>query len=155
MIDLDPASCISANKTIEAKVIITRKLDSFSIPWAYPHRPVSIYLNPPGGKTGSKSNVQLFWDKLMATRDSGLLEHAIFMGFSLENLQVTQGGESKLSICDFPVVIPSKRIKFISPDGQFNSPTHSNVIAYIPGLTNNTGLFKEVFSPIGAIMYPG
>ena len=153
VIDLDPASSISANKTIEARRIITKELDALSVSWA--HLPVSIYLNPPGGKTGNKSNVQLFWDKLMVFRESGLLEHAIFMGFSLENLQVTQGGESKLSICDFPIVIPSKRIKFVSPGGQFNAPTHSNVIVYIPGLTDNTSLFREVFSQIGAIMHPG
>lgn len=152
IIDLDPASSISANKVVKAKTIITKELDSLSVSWA--HLPVSIYLNPPSGRTGNKSNVKLFWDKLMAFRDSGLLEHAIFMGFSLEHLQVTQGGESKLSICDFPIVIPSKRIKFVSPSGQFNAPTHSNVIAYVPGLTNNTSLFKEVFSQIGAIMHP-
>ena len=153
VIDLDPASSISANETVKAKTIITRELDALSVSWA--HLPVSIYLNPPSGRTGNKSNVKLFWDKLMTFRDSGLLKHAIFMGFSLEHLQMTQGGKGKLSICDFPIVIPSKRTKFMSPNGQCNLPTHSYVIAYIPGLTNNTSLFKEVFSEIGAIMYPG
>jgi hypothetical protein len=150
-IDLDPASSIQANETIKANRILTRADDALSCEWS--NIPLTIYLNPPGGKLGNKSNVTLFWQKLMKLRSDGLLQEAIFMGFSLENLQVTQGLDC-LAIANFPIVIPAKRIKFVSPQGEYNSPTHSNVIAYIPGIDNNTSLFKQVFSQIGLIMHP-
>jgi hypothetical protein len=148
-IDLDPASSEQANKVVRATRIITK--NSLTAEWTE-GVPVSVYLNPPGGKVGNKSNTALFWQKLMDLRDSGMLEHAIFMGFSLEHLSVTQS--CSLSLCDFPIVIPKRRIKFVSPEGLFNSPTHSNVIAYVPGLTNNTTQFKHTFGVLGKGMFP-
>lgn len=149
-IDLDPSTSVQANKDIKAKRILTKEDNALVVPWA--NMPVSIYLNPPGGKIGNKSMTALFWQRLMDLRSAGLLDEAIFMGFSLEHLAVTQSCD--VSICNFPIVIPRKRIRFVSPDGCFNSPTHSNVIAYIPGLYNNTKLFKETFAQLGAIMFP-
>lgn len=152
VIDLDPASCQMANVNVKAKRFFTAEDDALSQVWS--KVPVTVFLNPPGGKTGNKSNVALFWRKLMEFRANGLLEEAIFMGFSLENMQVTQS-DGGLSICDFPLVVPKKRIKFVSPEGTYNAPTHSNVIVYIPGISNNTSRFKAVFGSIGAIMHPG
>ena len=89
----------------------------------------------------------------MEVRAKGLLSEAIVMGFSLENLQVTQGLYCP-SMCDFPLVIPRKRIPFVSPSGKFSSPTHSNVIVYIPGIVDNTTVFKSTFRDFGAIINP-
>ena len=150
-IDLDPASCHQANQLIKAKKFFNSDDNALNIErWA--KVPVTIYLNPPGGKLGNKSITGLFWQRLMALRGEGLLKEAIFMGFSLEHLAVTQGYDP--SVCNFPVCLPRKRIRFVSPDGNFNSPTHSSVIAYIPGISNNTRQFKDVFSELGAIMNP-
>lgn len=150
-IDLDPASCEQANSHIRAKRIITKEQDALSTTWAT--SPATVYLNAPGGKIANKSSVAIYWQKLMDLRERGLLSEAIFMGFSLENLQVTQG-LSCLSMADFPLVIPAKRIKFVSPAGAFNAPTHSNVIVYVPGIENNTSTFKAVFSAVGAVLHP-
>ena len=149
-IDLDPASSVRANSYIDAAKIFTRKDDSLNQCWGT--LPTSIYLNPPGGKIGNKSQTALFWQKLMTFRAEGLLSEAIFMGFSLEQLAVSQS--CTYSLCNFPLVIPRKRIKFVSPEGQFNSPTHSNVIVYVPGINNSTSRFKEVFKDLGSIMLP-
>jgi len=149
--DLDPASSVQANETIKAGRILTKVDDALSCDWT--NIPITVYLNPPGGKINNRSSVALFWQKLMGLRTDGLLLEAIFMGFSLENLQVTQNLDC-LAIADFPIVIPSKRIKFVSPDGDYNAPTHSNVIAYIPGITNNTSKFTQVFSTLGKLMHP-
>lgn len=146
VIDLDPASDDQANKTIKARRIITS--DSLQVNWC--DKPSTIYLNPPGGKIGNKSQTGLFWDKLISVKNQGLLSEAVFMGFSLEHLAVTQASQDPM--CNYTVCIPSKRIHFVNPEGLFSNPTHSNVIVYIPGQDNNMSVFKDVFRPIGALM---
>ena len=150
-IDLDPASSEQANLVVKAAKYFTREDNALSIE-KWTKVPATVFLNPPGGKLGNKSLTALFWQRLVDLRTAGLLSEAIFMGFSLEHMAVTQS--CSLSICNFPVVIPRKRIRFVSPEGTFNSPTHSNVIVYIPGIENNTSRFKEVFGQLGAILHP-
>jgi ParB family chromosome partitioning protein len=149
-IDLDPASCEFANKTVKAKRYICESEDGISSSWG--KVPVTVFLNPPSGKCLGKSLMKQFWQKLINTKDAGMLEHAIFIGFSLEQLQVTQNCSQ--GIGEFPVCIPSRRVKFISQDGVFSSPTHGQVIAYVPGNTNKTSKFYEVFSELGSCMSP-
>jgi hypothetical protein len=149
--DLDPASCEKANQAIKAKRIFTKKDNALNQNWQQ-STPISIYLNPPGGKQSNKSLASLFWQKLVNLRDAQMLEEAIFLGFSIEHLAVTQS--CSMSICDFPICIPKKRIKFVSPEGNFSSPTHSNVIAYVPGILDNTSTFKQVFSDLGKVLQP-
>jgi ParB family chromosome partitioning protein len=149
-IDLDPASCEYANQTVKAKRFIDSLEDGLAADWS--GFPVSVFLNPPSGKSQGKSLMKQFWEKLLKFRESGMLQHAIFIGFSLEQLQVTQNCSQ--AIGDFPLCIPSKRVKFLSKEGTFNSPTHGQVITYLPGITNNTSKFYEVFSPLGTCMSP-
>ncbi len=148
-IELDPASNKHANDLIvKADKYYTKEDDSLSMDvWC--EIPCTIYLNPPGGKKGNRSISALFWTKLMDHWEQGLVEHAIFMGFSLEQLAVTQGYH-KYSIGDFTSCIPKRRIAFVDPLGEGRSqPSHSNVITYIPGNVNRVSLFKEVFHDLG------
>jgi ParB family transcriptional regulator, chromosome partitioning protein len=140
-INFDPASCEEANKIVQANCYYTE--NSLTKPW---HGTGPIYCNPPGGKTGNKSNVKLFWDKLM---DTDFL-HAIFMAFSIEALQTTQS--CILPMAQYPICIPAKRIRFVSPEGKKSSPSHSNCIVYIPDLIDRTEKFTEVFSRIGVVL---
>jgi len=141
-IDFDPASSWQANVIVEAGYFLSE--DSLNRQWGVG----SIYLNPPGGKVGNKSQVQLFWSKLMRHRlECQEFQDAIFMAFSAEALQNTQG-KGVPSLGQFPFCIPAKRIKFI---GAGNSPSHSNIIAYIPGYKDRTALFEKVFKEIGVI----
>jgi len=163
-IDLDPTSSLIANETVKATKILTKEDNALVCEWS--HFPVSIYLNSPGGKLNNKSLTALFWQKLMDFREvtalfwqklmdfreEGLLEHAIFMGFSLEHIAVTQS--CSYSLGNFPLCVPRRRIKFISPEGNYNSPTHSNVIVYVPGIVNETRKFKNVFSDLGVLLNP-
>lgn len=151
-IDVDPASSEQANKVVKAKKIITESVDALSTPWM--DVPSTVYLNPPGGKLGNQSKTKLFWQQLINYREEGLIVQAIFMAFSAEALQHTQIG-CELSICDFPICIPSRRISFIDPiDGVGKQPSHSNVIVYIPGIENKVSLFKEEFDAVGKMLYP-
>jgi DNA N-6-adenine-methyltransferase (Dam) len=147
-IDLDPASSPEANALIGASRIITREENGLTSNWTGS----TVYLNPPGGKTKNASNSALFWKKLMLYRKAGFLGQAIFMAFSAEALQTTQG-KGCLSIGEFPFCIPSKRIKFISAAGDGAiSPSHSNVIVYVPGIYNNTERFYKTFRPLGVVV---
>jgi len=143
--DLDPSSEIEANKVVQAKYFITEESDGLATPWTHG----SIFLNPPGGKMANKSMSALFWSKLMDHLNSGQLTEAIYVGFSVEQLAVTQKYH-ELSILDFPFCIPSERIKFDYQGGlEKSAPSHSNCIVYIPGTVNHTDKFIEVFSKLG------
>ena len=153
-IDLDPASCEQANSRIQAKHIIGAEHDSLKQDWhawTKATRPISIYLNPPGGKVGNQSQAFLFWEKLMELRASSSLEHAIVMAFNINQLAITQ--QSKYhAMTEFPICIPQKRIQFISSGGKKNNPAHNNCIVYVPGTVNHSNRFLDIFKHIGAIV---
>lgn len=146
-IDLDPASDAQANQVVGARVWYGAKGEHW---WAWPIQS-RIWCNPPGGKdeeTGG-SNQKRFWSALMSYRGQGSLVDAIFLAFSIESLQTTQR-DAQAAMMDFPICIPHKRIRFISPTGQKNSPTHANALIYVPGTINRTDDFIRVFSALGA-----
>lgn len=145
-IDLDPASDEHGNETIQAARFITEDEDGLSADWG--RAPSTVWLNPPGGKVGRDSRAGLFWRRLMAHRDAGLLQHAVFLAFSAEALQNTQG-KGTPAIMDFPFCIPAKRVRFRFPYAHKDAPSHSNAVVYVPGLVNRTDSFVNVFSALG------
>ena len=146
--DFDPASSTFGNARIGARYFYTAEIDALKTPWPDAG---SIYLNPPGSKIGRHSKTVLFWIELMKYRaERPCFEHAIFMAFSAEARQTTQG-KGVPSVNEFPTCTPSKRIKFDRPNGLTGeAPSHSNCIVYVPGNTNKTDLFIETFSALGA-----
>lgn len=76
-----------------------------------------------------------------------------FLAFSIEQLQTTQNCTK--AMLDFPVCIPSKRIRFTMPDGTpGNSPTHASAFIYLPGKVNITSSFYKVFAKFGSVILP-
>lgn len=145
-VDLDPTSSPTANRYLEARQILTAEDNALECEWPTGG---SVYLNPPGGKTGNKSNTALFWQRLMAYR--GELTHAIFMAFSIEAMQTTQG-KGCPSIGEFPICVPRKRIAFYNSAWNVGpAPSHSNLIAYVPGRIDRTETFREAFSELGLV----
>lgn len=145
-IDLDPASDEFGNARVGARYFITREMDGLLTPWVSG----TVFLNPPGGKQLNRSLMQLFWQRLMAFRDSGELKHAIFMAFSLEAAQSTQR-DGQGGILRFPVCVPAKRLAFDSRLGPGKAPSHSNAIVYVPGRIDQSETFKRVFSDLGYV----
>lgn len=146
-IDLDPASTELANVVVGAERIYTAADDGLSLPWYG-----SVYCNPPGGKRGNKSLAGLFWSKLMREMIRGDLEHAVFMGFSVELLQSTQKPGPR-SAGDFPFCVPAKRIPFVHPTAvEKVAPTHSNVIVYVPGRVDYRYRFEMAFESLGKVV---
>lgn len=146
-IDLDPASSVEANKVVGASNILTEEQDGLTSEWIGSN----IFINPPGGKIKNQSQAILFWMRLMKHLDEGKLDHAIYLAFSVEALQTSQNKDCK-AIGEFPFCVPNKRIKFVSPEGIKNSPSHANMIVYVPGKVDSSKKFSEVFNKYGTII---
>lgn len=119
--------------------------DGLSVPWTTPGFTASrVFLNPPGGKLRrcgdlwvpvakgpGASSMAVWWGKLCEEFAAGRVESFVFVGFTLEILRLSQDTR----ICRWPVTrfsmcIPSERIRFNTPSGRGDSPTHANVIVY-------------------------
>lgn len=138
-IDLDPASCKQANETIKARTFYDEHDDGLDQEWEG-----RVFLNPPGGL------VRPFWEMLVSEWRSGRVEQAIWVGYSLDQLQVLQSSPS--SPLDFPLCFPNRRIAFIAPSGGKNSPTHGNYIAYLPSRQPEPMMrFETEFAKFGKV----
>lgn len=148
-IELDPASDPIANRRVEAKCILTRDTDGLETPWP-PAR--TVFCNPPGGKTRNRSNVALFWQRMMEYREvCPTFDHGIFLAFSIEALQTTQG-KGVLSMLAFPLCVPARRIAFDTQcDWESKAPSHANVIVYVPGRVNVPERFQHAFESLGQV----
>jgi len=167
-IDLDPASCAMAQDLIKAEVWYGENSsdgeDGLEEPWGG-----RVFLNPPGGRVsekglGTSSNAALWWAKLASEWQAGEVEAAIFVGFTLEILRSAQALDVPQPL-DFPICVPKSRIKFDTPvysdQGEpyqreaSSSPTHANVIVYLPPRVPGTSVpgsvagFLGVFGEIG------
>lgn len=159
-IDCDPASCAEANEVIRAMTFFDERSNGLSDanPWIG-----TVFLNPPGGKMpgGGASLVSAFWSKLQAELDAGRTTAAIWIGYSIEQLQTLQ--RSRRSPLEYPICIPRRRIAFDAPADatEKRSPTHGNFIALVqpelePSLEAELAArmrlrFRAAFSHYGAV----
>lgn len=149
-IDLDPASSEAWNARVGAARWIGKDTPWDEQDWASSLEPVSVFLNPPGGKVGNASQTVLFWQRLMRERTLRRVSHAIFLAFSMEALSTTQR-RGHLSMLDFPICVPSKRLRFVAQGEAKTSPSHANAIAYVPGSIDRTDEFVAEFSEFGKV----
>jgi len=139
-IDLDPASHEEANLTVKATTFYTAEDDGLHQPW---HG--RVFLNPPGGL------VPEFWYALMVAWAEGRIDQAIWIGYSLEQLQSLQPrGRFFPSPIEWSICIPRRRIPFVENEAKKaariekltaagkranakSSPSHGNYITYLGG----------------------
>jgi hypothetical protein len=151
-IDLDPASHEEANRTVKAARFFTAEDDGLRQIW---HG--RVFLNPPGGL------VREFWMALMlAWRDKNITQ-AVWIGYSLEQLQTLQN--CPLTPLDFPICVTARRIAFVENEAKKaariekliaagkspnvkSSPSHSNYVTY---LGPNGSDFRAIFSSLGKV----
>lgn len=109
VIDLDPASCYFAQRSIRAGTYLdgSPSRDGLAADWYG-----RILLNPPGKSKGYPGGAAAWWCKLVTEYGKApALTSAVFVGFSLEILQTCQT-LTHVHPLHFPVCVPRKRLCF-------------------------------------------
>lgn len=153
-IDLDPASHPEANRTVKATEFFTEADNGLRLGW---HG--RVFLNPPGGLVAD------FWRRLIEEHHLGRVTQAVWIGYSLEQLQTLQCVNAFKTPMDFPICVTKKRIAFVenelkraqrvdkllaagkNPNAK-SSPSHSNYITYIGP---HVEAFEAIFSKFGQV----
>lgn len=155
-IDLDPASHEEANRIVKAKRFYSAEDDGLRQPWSG-----RVFLNPPGGL------VREFWQALMNAWVLEQIGAAVWIGYSLEQLQTLQSKQRAIPTpLDFPMCVPDRRIAFVENKakaaariaklqadgksaGKAASPSHANYICY---LGDHPSKFVQVFGQFGKVI---
>jgi ParB family chromosome partitioning protein len=173
--DCDPASCAEANEVVRALTYYAPPFDGLTFDWYG-----RVLLNPPGGalvmtkkirdtmsqeeadelaeqwaceaeRWKTKSRAVAWWRKLTEEWLEQRTREAIFVGFSLDILQASQGEEAWPDVLKFPLCVPEKRIAFTSNGKPGKMPTHGNVIVYLPHRKGDSTKFEAAFAPLGSV----
>lgn len=161
-IDLDPASHAEANERIQAKTFYDEIMDGLTLPW---HG--RVFLNPPGGKDADGDPlVPQFWTMLVDEFLQRRVTEAVWVGYSLEQLQTLQNAKARMTPLDFSMCVPRRRIEFIENEAKKASrmakliaagkkpneksqPSHANYVTY---MGPNARTFAQVFGAIGQVV---
>lgn len=134
-IELDPASCFQANKTVLAKRYYDKELNGLSMPWEG-----TVFLNPPY----ARGAIDAFIYKLQ--REIPSITQFIVL---VNNATDTDWCRRLASISD--VAVFTRRIKFLDESGQaVGSPTQGQVFFY---RGQNTDGFCSEFSQYGWVAH--
>lgn len=132
-IDLDPASSVLANKTVNASRFYSAEEDGLVRAWWG-----NVWMNPPY----EAGLIDKFCSRLKDHLDSGAVKQSIVL---VNNATETQWF-STLIACAHAVVFPRKRIRFVSPSGKLGSPLQGQAIIYSG---EHLKQFLEVFTEFG------
>lgn len=128
-IDLDPASCETANKIVQAKIFYTTEDNGLLKPWFG-----NVWLNPPYsadliGKFAEKAAQKEYKQAII------LVNNATETAWFNTLIQVASA-----------VVFPSSRVKFYMPDGKTGAPLQGQAVIYVG---KNPHTFIEIYSQFG------
>lgn len=152
-IDLDPASCAEANRVVKAAGWFGKNDRSLVVPWVgnvLINSPSTCELEVCGNpKVCSCQLVQRFWEKLVREYLEGRVEQAVWVGFTLNQLQTLQRTEVGGPISAVPaghrsISVPNTRIRYSG-----DSPPHPSFFVY---LGRNKAAFAEHFGPHGEVI---
>ena len=137
-IDVDPASCRIANKTVGAKTYYTKTEDGLTKRW-----PGRVWLNPPY----SQPDIAKFCEALMEKYRAGETSEAITM---VNNATETKWFQMILTEARAVCLIQS-RVKFLDRLGnRTGTPLQGQAIVYFGP---NVSEFGRVFSKFGCILW--
>jgi DNA N-6-adenine-methyltransferase (Dam) len=136
-IDLDPASCAEANKTVKAVEYYTLEADGLTKSW-YGH----VFMNHPFSRMGNKPWIA----KLVNEYKYGNVVQACCICYA----STSEGWFQPLF--DYPICFLSPRTDYYDKDGKKkNGVTKGSVVAY---LGRSPGKFYRVFRSLGRVMLP-
>lgn len=139
-IDLDPASCEYANRTVKAAEIYTESTNGFNKEWRG-----RVWLNPPYGfnEIDNSSNQAAWSAKLIEQYCNGNVSQAVLL------VNAVPGNKWFAPLWDFPICFTNHRIRFYNEETEAGQPTHSNALVYLGG---NVPKFVEAFSRFGPVV---
>ena len=139
-IDLDPASCELAQRTVKARNFYTKADNGLTKPWYG-----RVWLNPPYGNP----DMSLFVDKLLEERNAKRVKAAILLS---HNFTDTRWFQKAAMLCQ-AVCFTRGRIGFINQKGEpCASPANGQTFTYFGP---DTGKFFDVFSAnVGVVLRP-
>ena len=138
-IDLDPASCAQAQKTVHAKKFFSIAQDGLRQEWRG-----KVFLNPPFTKT----KIDKFVDKLIKEVESGKVTEAILLTNSNTDCKwFHEIAKHAAAIC-----FTRQRIKFVAQHKKSASSPFGQAFAYFG---NRVTRFKREFAGVGFVVVPG
>lgn len=146
-IDLDPASCDIANKTVKASQYYTIDDNGLNKEWLAK----TIWLNPPYGKVNpiqgsTRSYQKLFVEKLLHEYAKGYIEHAVLL--LLGNSCFTH---YFYPLWQYPLCFHDGFITFYRPDGTTSDFGFGTIFVY---LGPNIASFVKHFVQFGPVITP-
>lgn len=142
-IDLDPASCETANRTVQAVQYFTIDDNALPLAWFKPDStPARVWLNPPYGRGGPGKWVR----KLIKEQERGNVRQAVLL---VSNATSTNWFTP---LWNYPICFTDHRIQFVSPtNSEAKRNTHGSVFVYFGP---NVDAFADVFGQFGHIVRP-
>ena len=138
-IELDPASCEAANLLIKADRYYSLHDNGLVQAW----NAKTLFLNPPYGRTGHRSNQEIWSCKLIAEYEAGNVEQALL----LVNANTETTWFQRLFA--YPICFVKQRINFYGPSGKDNGATHGSAFVYFG---SDVARFSEVFGEFGRVV---
>jgi hypothetical protein len=137
-IDLDPASHVVAQQTVQAKRFFTLADDGLAQDWFG-----RVWLNPPY----HRAMLSLFVDKLVEEWTSGRVDQAILLTHNYTDTEwFHTAARGARAIC-----FPRGRVRFLSPAGDECSPTQGQAFFYFGA--DDAG-FRRTFGEVGLTVRP-
>lgn len=139
-VDIDPCSEPGWNPTNASQVLT----DGLNNPWYG-----KAFVNPPG-----KLKKQ-FWNKLVDHWSAKDVTAAIYIAYSIEELQTSQVG-TKFSLLDFPICYPDRRVSYVNIDTGLGmtKPTHASAIVLVADPYGLDAKFWQSFHSYGKVVIP-
>lgn len=142
-VNLDPASCEIANRTVRADRYYTINDDGLKQTWRVSDR-TSVYLNPPYGKIGNASIVAMWITRLIQAYTSGEIAQAIL------NVKASTAEQWFKPLWNYPICFVDHRISYDTPTGPSDGTLPgSSVFVYLGHMTER---FIEVFTQFGPVV---
>lgn len=137
-IDVDPASCAFANRTVQAERYYTMTENGLTHPWGK-----KVWLNPPYGFDGGTSNQEIWTDELRGRYKSGEVDEAVLL--------VNANTEAKWfqPLYGYLICFTNHRIRFYNTAGQSSQPTQGNAFVYFGTQEER---FVDLFRRFGTIV---
>lgn len=140
-IDLDPASCATAQKWIQADIWYGEGVNGLIHPWNG-----NIWLNPPYGRTVNQSNAGIWATKLEQEYNMDRVQQAILLVNSAHGYEWYESLWRK-----YPVICLRDRVRFVNIEGKIGGQSKkAQTLVYFG---RRIVRFERIFKHLGRFLH--